>query len=130
MLLKNSIAFHSGSNCKNNEKYETFKVPIEKEITRIDKNGEKIAKNISYITQFIDDERFMAVSLSYHFNILSEGINKIKCKYENEDEKCQTFEITYEIWDCFLQCTNPKDDLIKYKCLCYNTNHQQKFDEK
>ena len=59
------IAFHNGSNydyhfiikelaekfvkqftclVENNEKYITFTVPIEKEVTRIDKNGEKIIK--------------------------------------------------------------------------------------
>ena len=34
---------------KNAETYITFTVPIEKEGTRINKNGEKIRKNISYI---------------------------------------------------------------------------------
>ena len=62
------IAFHNGSNydyhfiikelaevfkkrftCsgKNPEKYITFPVSKEKEVTRIDKNGEKITKNVS-----------------------------------------------------------------------------------
>ena len=45
---------------ENTEKYMTFTVPIEKEVTRIDKNGERITKNISYILQFIDSARFMA----------------------------------------------------------------------
>ena len=49
---------------KSNEKYLTFKVLIEKEVTRIDKNGEKIIKNISYIFWFIDSERFIECSLS------------------------------------------------------------------
>ena len=34
---------------------------MEKEVTRIDKTGEEIAK-ISYILQFIDSTRFMASS--------------------------------------------------------------------
>ena len=34
---------------ENTEKYLTFTVLIEKEVTRIDKNGEEIAKDISYI---------------------------------------------------------------------------------
>ena len=34
---------------ENTEKYITFTVPIEKEVTRIDKNGEKITKSIFYI---------------------------------------------------------------------------------
>ena len=40
----------------------TFTVPIEKELKRIDKNGEKITKNIYNIFQFIDSARFMASS--------------------------------------------------------------------
>ena len=31
---------------ENTEKYITFTVPIEKEVTRIDKNGEEITKNL------------------------------------------------------------------------------------
>ena len=63
---------------ENTEKYITFTVPIEKEVPRIDKNGEEITKNISYILQFIDSARFMASSLSNVANNLSEGIHKIK----------------------------------------------------
>ena len=53
------------------EKYVTFKVPIEKEVARIDKNGQEITKNISYILQIIDSTRFMASSLSNLVNNLS-----------------------------------------------------------
>ena len=79
------IVFHNGSNydyhfiikelaeefkqrftClgENTEKYINFTVPIEKEVTRIDKNREDITKNISYTLQFIDSAIFMASSLS------------------------------------------------------------------
>ena len=34
---------------------------MEKEVTRIDENGGEITKNISYILQFIDSARFMAI---------------------------------------------------------------------
>ena len=43
---------------ENIEKY--FTVPIEREATRNDKNGEEVTKNISYILQFVDSARFMA----------------------------------------------------------------------
>ena len=109
-------------------KYIIFTVPIEKEVTRIDKNGEKVTKNISYILQFIDSARFMASPLSNLVNNLSERIHKIKCKYEHDDKKCESWGITYEVCDWFLEYTNFKDDLIKYKCLCCNKNYQQKFD--
>ena len=91
---KISIAFHNGSNynyhfikkrleeafekqftClgENTEKYITFTVPIEKEITRTDKNGEKIRKYIfTYYSVLIAQDLWQA-----HHHILS----IIKCKY-------------------------------------------------
>ena len=53
-------------------------MPIEKEDIRIDKNGEEITKNISYILQFDDGARFMAGFLSILVNNLSEEIHRIK----------------------------------------------------
>ena len=47
---------------KNTEKCLTFTFPIEKEVRRIDKNGEEITKNISYFLQFIDSARFLEKS--------------------------------------------------------------------
>ena len=111
MPKKLPIIFHNGSNydyhfiikelaeeCRklfpclgeNTKKYITFTVPIEKEVTRIDKNGEEITKNLSYISQFIDSARFMSSSLSSLVNNLSEEIERIKCKFEHDDKKCQT----------------------------------------
>ena len=137
MYLKILIAFHNGSNYDyhfiikggaeefkkqftclgvNTEKYIIVTIPIEKEVTRIEKIGEEITKNISYILQFIDSARFMA-------NSLSNLINKIKCKYKHDNKKCKTCGITYKECDCFLKYTNFKDDLIGYKCLCCNKNY-------
>ena len=93
------IVFHNGSNydyhfimkelaekfkkqftClgENTEKYIFVAVPIEKEVTRIDKNGEEITRNISYISQFIDTARLTASSLSNLVNNLPEGIHRLK----------------------------------------------------
>ena len=104
------IAFHNGSNydyhfiikelaeefkkqftClgENTKKYVTFTVPIEKEVTSIDKNGEKAAKNIAYMLQFIDSARFMASSLLNLVNNLSEGIHRVKWKWKHDDKKCE-----------------------------------------
>ena len=66
----------------------------------------------------------MASSLSNLVINLSEGIHKIKCKYPHNDKKCETCRIKYKVCDCFLECTNVKDDLIEYKCLCCNKNYQ------
>ena len=89
---------------------------------RIDKNGEVIAKHIFYTLQFIDNARFMARSLSNLVNNLSEGIHRIKCKFVHEYKKCKTCRIKYKDYDCFLEYTNFKDDLIEYKCLVCNKN--------
>ena len=45
------------------KKHITFTVPLEKEVTRIDKNREEITKNISYMLQCINSTKFMASSL-------------------------------------------------------------------
>ena len=55
-------------------------VPIEKEVIRVNKNEEKITKDISYILQFLDSVRCNARSLSNLINNLSEKIQRIKCK--------------------------------------------------
>ena len=47
---------------------------MEKELTRIDKNGDEIPKNISYILQFIGRARFVGSSLSNLGNNISEFI--------------------------------------------------------
>ena len=53
------------------EKYVTFSVPIENEVTRIDQDGEEITKILSYLLQFINSTRFMASSLSNLANNLA-----------------------------------------------------------
>ena len=84
------------------EKYITFTVPIEKEVTKIGKNGEEITKNISYILQFIDRARFTASSLSNLANNLSEGLHKIKCKFGHNDKNVKHVELNISIATVFL----------------------------
>ena len=71
-------------------------VPIEKEVTRIDKNGEEITKHLFYRLQFVNSGRFVASSLSNLVNKLSEEIHKIKCKYGHNERKCETCRIKYK----------------------------------
>ena len=135
ILKKIPIAFQNGPNYdydfiqkvlteefENAEKYITFTVPIEKEVTRIDKNGEEITKMYLNRIQFIDSARFMVRSLSNLLNNLSEGIHKIKCKYTHDDKKCETCRIKCKYCDCFLEYASFQEDLIEYKCLCCNEN--------
>ena len=115
---------------ENTEKYLTFTVQIEEEVTRIDENEEKMTKNIFYILQFIDSAGFMTTSLSNLVNNLSEGNHRIKCKFGHDDKKCEACSTKYKYCDCFLEYRNFKDGLIEYKCLCCNKSYQRKFDEK
>ena len=72
---------------ENTENYKSFSVPIEKEVTEIDKDGNESVVTISYKIKFIDSTRFMATSLSNLVDHLTEGIQKIKCK-DCEDKDC------------------------------------------
>ena len=63
-------------------------------------------------------------------NLSEEEIHKIKCKYRQDDKKCETCETKYKYSDSFVEYINLKDDLIECKCLYCNNNYQQKFDEK
>ena len=54
------------------KKYLTFTLLIEKEVMRTGEEiGEELQKNVSYIIQFIDSARFMAISLSNLVNNIS-----------------------------------------------------------
>ena len=61
---------------ENTEKYITFSVPIEKEVKKIGKNGEKATKAISCKLEFIDSARFMTIHYRISLIILlTEFIN-------------------------------------------------------
>ena len=70
---------------------------MEKEVTRIDKTGEEITKNISYILQFIDSARFMASSLSNLVNNHSGGMHRIKCNLETMIKNVKHVELNIGI---------------------------------
>ena len=99
---------------ENTEKYKTYSIPIEKEVIKVDEDGNESVVTISYKINFIDSARFIATSLSNLVDNLTEEIHKIKCK------DC----------DFFLEYERVKDSLIKYKCLSCNKNYSNKFDEK
>ena len=64
---------------ENTEKYIPFSVPIKKEITKKDKNGNDKITKISYKIKFIDSYRFMSTSLSNLVSNLSEGLHNDRC---------------------------------------------------
>ena len=64
---------------ENTEKYITFSVPIKKEITKKDKNGNGKITKISFKIKIIDSYRFMSTSLSNLVSTLSEGVHNHRC---------------------------------------------------
>ena len=101
--LSEEFKKHFTSLGKNTEKYISFIVPIEKQVTRIDKNEGEITKNTTYILQFIESAIFMASSLPNLASDLSEGVYKIKCKFGYNDKKCETCGIKNKYCHCFLK---------------------------
>ena len=54
----------------------------------------------------------MVSSLSNIVNNLAEGIHEIKCKYRHDKRKSEMCKIKYKDSECYLECTNIKDDLV------------------
>ena len=98
---------------RKHRKVQDFPIPVEKEVTNINKDGNESVVTISYKINFIDSARFMATSLSSLVDNLTEGIHKVKCK------DC----------DYFLQYKSVKGNSIKYKCLSCNRDYSNKTDE-
>ena len=78
------------------KKYKTFFFPIEKEVTKIDKDGNQSVDTISYKVKLIESARLVITLLSNFVNNFAGGSHKIKCKD----------------FDCFREYESVKDDLI------------------
>ena len=88
---------------ENTEKYKNLFIPIEKEVTKVDKEVNENIITISYKIKLIDSVRFMASSLSNLVDNLAEGIHRFKLK------DCDSFLDC----DCFLEHESFKDKLIE-----------------
>ena len=75
-----------------------------------------------------DSTRFVASLLSNLVNNLAEGIHKIKYKYGYNNKKCKTFRVKFKDFECFLEYTNNKDDLMECKVYVVIKSTKQKFD--
>ena len=97
----------------NAEKYITFSVPIKKEITKKDKNGNDKLTKISYKIKFIDSYRFMSTSLSNLFSNLSKGIHNDRCI---DCKSCLDYMTT-------------KDEQLIFRCFRCKKNYEKNFNK-
>ena len=97
--------------CENTEKYITFSVPVKKEITKKDNNGNDKTTKISYKINFIDSCRFMSISLSNLVSNLSEGLHNDRCI---DCKSCLNYMTT-------------KDEQLISRCFRCKKNYEKNF---
>ena len=98
---------------ENAEKYITFSVPIKKEITKNDKNGNDKITKISYKIKFIDSYIFMSTSLSNLVSNLSEGLHNDRCI---DCKSCLDYMTT-------------KDEQLIFNCFRCKKNYEKNFNK-
>ena len=98
---------------ENTEKYIPFSVPIKKEITKIDKDGNDKIMKTSYKIKFIDSFKFRSSSLSSLVNNLSEGFHSDKCR---DCKSCFDYMIS-------------KDGQLIFRCFECKKNYKKEFNK-
>ena len=86
-------------------------MPVKKEITKIDKDGNDKIMKISHKTKFIDSFRFMSSSISSLVDNLSERFHSDKC---TDCKSCLDYMIT-------------KDDQLIFRCFKCKKNYKKDF---
>ena len=88
-------------------KYITFLVLIEKEVSRVDENGEEITKYILHITVYWQRkiyEIFYIIFIEvYRMEFIAFSVHRIKCEYSHDDKKYESCGIKYKYCDCFFE---------------------------
>ena len=98
---------------ENTKKYVTFSVPIKKETTKKDKNGNDQTAKISYKIKFVDSCRFMSTSLSNLVSNLSEGLPNDRCV---DCKSC-------------LDYMTAKDEQLIFRCFWCKKNYVKNFNK-
>ena len=88
-------------------------MPIKKEFTKKDKNGNDKIIKISCQISFIDSFRFMSRSLSSLFSNLCKGLHSDKC---TDFKSC-------------LHCMITKDERLIFSCFECKKNYKKKFNK-
>ena len=88
-------------------------MPIKKEITNKDKDGNEKAAKILYNIKFVDSYRFMSTSLSNLFNNLSDVVHNDKC---GDCKSCLDYMTT-------------KDEQVTFRCFEFKKNYKKDFNK-
>ena len=65
---------------RKSRKYKTFSIPIEKEVTKVDKDGNESVVTISYTINVTDSARFTAIHYQILLIILQKEFIKLNAK--------------------------------------------------
>ena len=98
-------------NClgKNTEKYKSFSVAITKEVKRVGKDGEEIAKTIFYKQQLLKRKSYGKLIIKSNFvDNLAKRIHKIRRKYGYDNKKCEIWGIKHKYYECCPEYANFK----------------------
>ena len=103
---------------ENTEKYITFSVPIKKETTKKDKNGNDKITKISYKIKCIDSCRFMSTSLSNLVSNLYEELHNDRCI---DCKSCLYYMITKDDQGSFTQ--------LIFRCFRCKKSYEKNFNK-
>ena len=111
------------------EKYITVTVPIEKEVTRNDTNGEELKKiHLTYYKFLILQDLWQSLHQILWIIFLKKFL-ELNVNRDMTIKKVRLVELNISIGTVFLKIKTGKF-LIEYKYLFPNKNYQQKFDKK
>ena len=113
---------------ENTEKHKTYSVT--KEVKGIDKKRDAIIRTISHKLQFIDGAKFVSAHDQILLIILLKKLMKLNLNMEMTIKNVKLLKFNTKVKSFILNTQTLKNNLMRYKCQCYNTNYQKKFEEK
>ena len=113
---------------ENTEKHKTYSVT--KEVKGIDEKRDAIIRTISHKLQFIDGAKFVSAHDQILLIILLKKLMKLNLNMEMTIKNVKLLEFNTKVKSFILNTQTLKNNLMRYKCQCYNKNYQKKFEEK
>ena len=106
---------------ENTEKHKTYSVT--KEVKSIDKKRDAIIRTISHKLQFIDGAKFVPAHDQILLIILLKKLMKLNLNMEMTIKNVKLLKFNTKVKSFILNTQTLKNNLMRYKCQCYNTNY-------